>query len=103
MVTCCNGQVVDLESPIPRPLSGWSCLRHRLELVRSDVLLCVLGLAPLLLAYFQDLWARPQYQFFPLARISHDRIEQRSGESVRRLDITQPNDNATRRFFCDRL
>jgi thiosulfate reductase cytochrome b subunit len=38
-----------------------------------------------------------------LARISHDRIEQRSGESVRRLDITQPNDNATRRFFCDRL
>lgn len=67
MVTCCNGQVVDLESPIPHPLSGWSCLRHRLGLVRWDMLLCVLGLAPLLLAYFQDLWARPQYQFFPLA------------------------------------
>jgi len=38
-----------------------------------------------------------------LARIYHDRIEQRSGESVRRLDITQPNENATRRFFCNRL
>src|SRR5450756_1818937 len=36
-----------------------------------------------------------------LARIYHDRIEQRSGESVRRLDITQPNENATRRFFCN--
>jgi hypothetical protein len=39
----------------------------------------------------------------PLARIYHDCIEQRSGESVRRLDITQPNENATHRFFCDRL
>jgi hypothetical protein len=35
--------------------------------------------------------------------IYHDCVEQRSGESVRRLDITQPNENATRRFFCDRL
>jgi hypothetical protein len=38
-----------------------------------------------------------------LARIFHSRVEQRSGESVRRLDITQPNENATHRFFCDRL
>ena len=38
-----------------------------------------------------------------LTRIYHDCIEQRSGESVRRLDITQPNENATHRFFCDRL
>ena len=38
-----------------------------------------------------------------LAWIYHDCVEQRSGESVRRLDITQPNENATRRFFCDRL
>jgi hypothetical protein len=38
-----------------------------------------------------------------LAWIYHDWVEQRSGESVRRLDITQPNENATRRFFCDRL
>ena len=38
-----------------------------------------------------------------LARIFHRGIEQRSGESVRRLDITQPNENATHRFFNDRL
>jgi hypothetical protein len=38
-----------------------------------------------------------------LARIFHREIEQRSGERVRRLDITQPNENATRRFFFDRL
>ena len=38
-----------------------------------------------------------------LTWIYHDCVEQRSGESVRRLDITQPNENATRRFFCDRL
>ncbi len=41
--------------------------------------------------------------FCGLARIFHRRIEQRSGESVRRLDITQPNENATHRFFYDRL
>jgi len=34
-----------------------------------------------------------------LARIFHRQIEQRSGESVRRLEITQPNENATHRFF----
>jgi len=34
-----------------------------------------------------------------LARKSHNWIEQRSGESVRRLDITQPNENTTHRFF----
>ena len=39
----------------------------------------------------------------PLARIFHSGIEERSGEGVRRLDITQPNENATHRFFCDRL
>jgi len=38
-----------------------------------------------------------------LARIFHSEIEQRSGESVRRLDITQPNENATHRFLYDRL
>jgi H+-transporting ATPase len=38
-----------------------------------------------------------------LARTFHRWIEQRSGEGVRRLDITQPNENATRRFFFDRL
>jgi hypothetical protein len=58
-----------------------------------------------------------QYGYFPkelrvqfcqildelLARIFHRGINQRSGESVHRLDITQPNENATHRFFCDRL
>jgi hypothetical protein len=38
-----------------------------------------------------------------LARIFHRGINRRSGESVKRLDITQPNENATHRFFCDRL
>ncbi|MDE3100222.1 MAG: site-specific DNA-methyltransferase [Verrucomicrobiota bacterium] len=38
-----------------------------------------------------------------LARIFHSRIEQRSGERVRRLEITQPNENATHRFLCHRL
>ena len=38
-----------------------------------------------------------------LARIFHSGIEQRSGEGVKRLDITQPNENATHRFFYDRL
>jgi hypothetical protein len=42
--------------------------------------------------------------FLPaLARIFHNWIEQRSGEGVRRLENTEPNENATRRFFCDRL
>ena len=39
----------------------------------------------------------------PLARTFHSWIEQRSGEGVRRLDITQPNENATRRLLFDRL
>jgi ribose 1,5-bisphosphokinase PhnN len=34
-----------------------------------------------------------------LARIVHKGIEQRSGESVRRLEITQPNENTAHRFF----
>jgi hypothetical protein len=34
-----------------------------------------------------------------LARKSHNWIEQRSGESVRRLEITQPNESTTHRFF----
>ena len=38
-----------------------------------------------------------------LARIFHSGIEQRSGESVRRLDIIQPNENATRPFSKNRL
>src|SRR6266478_9775388 len=36
----------------------------------------------------------------PLARIFHSGAEQRSGGGVRRLDITQPNENAPHRFFC---
>ncbi len=40
---------------------------------------------------------------FLLARIFHKGIEQRSGEGVRRLDITEPNESTTRRFFYDRL
>jgi hypothetical protein len=43
------------------------------------------------------------FDFKRLARIFHSEIEQRSGESVRRLDITQPNENATHRFLYDRL
>jgi hypothetical protein len=39
----------------------------------------------------------------PLARIVHKGIEQRSGESVRRLEITQPNERTTHRFFGYRL
>ena len=39
----------------------------------------------------------------PLARKSHNLIEQRSGEGVRRLDNIEPNENTTRRFFYDRL
>jgi hypothetical protein len=38
-----------------------------------------------------------------LACIFHRGIEQRSGERVRRLEITQPNAHATHRFFDDRL
>ena len=38
-----------------------------------------------------------------LARKSHNWIEQRSGESVRGLEMTQPNESATHRFFYDRL
>jgi hypothetical protein len=38
-----------------------------------------------------------------LTRIFHKGIEQRSGEGVRRLDITEPNESTTRRFFYDRL
>lgn len=38
-----------------------------------------------------------------LARIFHRGIEQRSGERVRRLEITQPNENTTHRFLDDRL
>src|ERR1019366_8350173 len=51
--------------------------------------------------YMEHLTGVPASQV--LAWIYHDCVEQRSGESVRRLDITQPNENATRRFFCDRL
>jgi hypothetical protein len=38
-----------------------------------------------------------------LARIFHRGIEQRSGERVRRLENIQPNENATHRFFDNRL
>jgi hypothetical protein len=40
---------------------------------------------------------------YSLTRIIHRGIEQRSGERVRRLEITQPNEHATHRFFGDRL
>jgi hypothetical protein len=38
-----------------------------------------------------------------LAWIFHKGIEQRSGEHVRRLEIIEPNENATHRFFDYRL
>jgi hypothetical protein len=38
-----------------------------------------------------------------LARIFHIGINQRSGESVQRLEIIKPNENARHRFFDDRL
>jgi hypothetical protein len=38
-----------------------------------------------------------------LACIFHRGIEQRSGERVRRLEIIEPNETATHRFFEDRL
>ncbi|HTV42914.1 MAG TPA: phage terminase large subunit [Candidatus Sulfotelmatobacter sp.] len=38
-----------------------------------------------------------------LTRIFHKGINQRSGWSVHRLDFTKPNENATRRFFDNRL
>ena len=38
-----------------------------------------------------------------LARIFHGGVEQRSGERVRRLINTEPNETATHRFFEDRL
>jgi hypothetical protein len=38
-----------------------------------------------------------------LTQIFHSGFNQRSGESVQRLDITQPNENAQHRFFNDRL
>ena len=47
--------------------AGPACLKARLGRLHWTLLLCAVGLAPMLLAFFQDLWARPQYQFFPLA------------------------------------
>ena len=38
-----------------------------------------------------------------LARIFHTLIEQKSGESVRRLENIEPNENTHSRFFGDRL
>jgi hypothetical protein len=38
-----------------------------------------------------------------LTAIVHRGDEQRSGKRVRRLEITQPNEHATHRFFGDRL
>lgn len=38
-----------------------------------------------------------------LTRIFHRKVKQRSGERVKRLDITQPNENTAHRFFWDRL
>jgi hypothetical protein len=38
-----------------------------------------------------------------LARKRHIGIEQRSGEGVRRLESTEPDDNASYRFFDDRV
>jgi exosortase len=57
----------DSPFPIPAPVAGWACLKERLGLLRMSLFLCAFGLGPMLLAFFQDLWARPQYQFFPLA------------------------------------
>lgn len=40
-----------------------------------------------------------KFDLIVLAWIFHSWIEQRSGESVRRLENTEPNENATHRFF----
>ena len=48
----------------------------------------------------RDAWA---LQIEILTRIFHRGIEQRSGERVRRLDITPPNEYATHRCFDYRL
>ena len=79
-----------------------------LETARADgsllPLLKKLARAPLILVDDLGLVSVPGklYREF-LARIFHSEIEQRSGESVRRLDITQPNENAPHRFLYDRL
>ena len=57
----------DSPSLIRVPVTGLACLKERLGRMRGSMLLCAFGLGPILLAFFQDLWARPQYQFFPLA------------------------------------
>jgi exosortase len=57
----------DFSSELRPPLPDLRCLKQRLTRMRWSLLLCLLGLGPLLWAYFADLWARPQYQFFPLA------------------------------------
>jgi exosortase len=51
----------------PTAPTGLACLKERLGRLRGSLLLCAVGLGPILLAFFQDLWVRPQYQFFPLA------------------------------------
>ena len=51
------------------------------------------------MAFFQKAKSCVAIEAVLLARIFHRQIEQRSGESVRRLEITQPNENATHRFF----
>jgi len=44
-----------------------------------------------------------KHRWDKLTRIFHSWIEQRSGEGVKRVDITHPNENTAHRFFCDRL
>jgi hypothetical protein len=38
-----------------------------------------------------------------LARKIHRRMNRRSGECVQRVESIEPNENAPRRFFADRL
>jgi multidrug efflux system outer membrane protein len=87
-------------SSFPSVSAGGSYTRARASGITSDAWSASLGTT----AYEVDLFGRVRSQNRQaLARIFHSRIEQRSGESVRRLDITQPNENATHRFFDDRL
>jgi hypothetical protein len=50
-----------------------------------------------------ELFGLQQEPQLVLAWIFHKGIEQRSGERVRRLEIIEPNENATHRFFDYRL
>jgi len=47
--------------------------------------------------------SRPAIDDDALARIFHTQIKQRSSEWVKRLEMIEPNESTTHRFFKDRL